>query len=132
VLAAALGRDVYAGRQSTRLDSQPATAPGMVLAQQLASSQLRSSTEVAKREQMEQELSSSGAPSINSAVNQTKGCKEALSKANHLSSTKAIIDRERQLRPDNTRLIAAFGSPGARLLAMKGAESAAARPIRGA
>jgi anti-sigma-K factor RskA len=127
VLGALLIATWYAGRQSTRLDSQPATAAVDGLAQQLASSQLRLKQEVAKREQMEQELSSSGRSAINSAVNQTKGLQEALTKAQaDAQQYKAIIDRERQLSADNTRLIAAFGSPGARLLPMKGVGSAAA------
>ncbi|HEY3938978.1 MAG TPA: anti-sigma factor [Bryobacteraceae bacterium] len=122
VLAGLLLATWYAGRQSTKLDSQPATAALDGAAQQLANTRVRLQQEINKRQQIEQELSLSG----HSAINRTKTLQQQLSEAQaEAQQYKAIIGREQQSAADNTRLITALGSTGARLLPMKGLENAA-------
>jgi anti-sigma-K factor RskA len=122
VLAGLLIATWYAGRQSTKLDIQPTTAALDGVAQQLANTQLQLKQEITKRQQIEQELSSSG----QSVLNRVKTLQQQLSEAQaEAQQYKAIISRERQSADDNTRLITVLGSAGARLLPMKGSESAA-------
>ncbi|HEY1949667.1 MAG TPA: anti-sigma factor [Bryobacteraceae bacterium] len=112
----------YAGRQSLRLDSQPASADINRLAQQLATAQIELKKENAKRTQVENQLNSSG----QAALGQVEKMKRTLSESQATEQQyKEIIERDRAQMRENTSLIEALASGGARLLVFKGVESAA-------
>jgi anti-sigma-K factor RskA len=110
----------YAGRQSLRLDSQPASADINRLAQQLAAAQIQLKEETAKRLQVEDQLNSSG----KAALGQVEKMKQALSESQATEQQyKAIIDRDREQMRENTSLVSALATGGARLLVFKNMES---------
>jgi anti-sigma-K factor RskA len=112
----------YAGRQSLRLDSQPASADINRLAQQLATAQIELKKENAKRTQVENQLNSSG----QATLGQVEKMKQTLSESQATEQQyKEIIERDRAQMRENTSLIEALASGGARLLVFKGLESAA-------
>jgi anti-sigma-K factor RskA len=109
----------FAGRQSTKLESQPATTALENLSQQVASSQLRSQQESQKRQQIEKQLSSPD----RSAINQANRLQGLLSKTQaEAQQYKAIVDRERAQSINNGLLIASLDKPGARLVQLKESE----------
>ncbi len=112
----------YAGRQSLRLDSQPASADINRLVQQLAAAQIKLKQETAKRMQIENQLNSTG----HAALGQADKMKQALLESQAATEQyKAIIERDRDQMRDNTSLIGALASGGARLLVFKGVEGSA-------
>jgi anti-sigma-K factor RskA len=112
----------YAGRQSLRLDSQPASADINRLAQQLATAQIELKKESAKRTQVENQLNSSG----QAALGQVEKMKQTLSESQATEQQyKEIIERDRAQMRENTSLIEALASGGARLLVFKSVEGAA-------
>jgi len=112
----------YAGRQSLRLDSQPASADINRLAQQLATEQIKLKQETAKRVQIENQLNASGHAALGQADKMSQALSESQAEAQQY---KAIIDRDRQQMQDNTSLIGTLASGGARLLVFKSVENAA-------
>lgn len=111
----------YAGRQSLRLDSQPASADIDRLAQQLAAEQIKLKQETAKRIQIENQLNSSGHAALGQAEKMRQALSESQAAAEHY---KTIIDRDREQTQDNTSLIGALATGGARLLVFKNLEGA--------
>jgi anti-sigma-K factor RskA len=112
----------YAGRQSLRLDSQPASADVNRLAQELATTQIQLKKETAQRTQVENQLNSSG----QGALGQVEKIKQALSESQATEQQyKAIIERDRAQMRENTSLVEALATGGARLLVFKSVEGAA-------
>jgi hypothetical protein len=112
----------YAGRQSLRLDSQPASADINRLAQQLATAQIELKKENTKRTQVENQLNSSG----QATLGQVEKMKKTLSESQAAEQQyKEIIERDRAQMRENTSLIEALASGGARLLVFKSVEGAA-------
>jgi anti-sigma-K factor RskA len=112
----------YAGRQSLRLDSQPASADINRLAQQLATAQIELKKESAKRVQVENQLNSSG----QGVLGQVEKMKQTLSESQAAEQQyKEIIERDRAQMRENTSLVEALASGGARLLVFKSVEGAA-------
>jgi anti-sigma-K factor RskA len=112
----------YAGRQSLRLDSQPASADINRLAQQLATAQIELKKENAKRTQVENQLNSSG----QATLGQVEKMKKTLSESQATEQQyKEIIERDRAQMRENTSLVEALASGGARLLVFKSLETAA-------
>jgi anti-sigma-K factor RskA len=112
----------YAGRQSLRLDSQPASADVNRLAQELATTQIQLKKENAQRLQAENQLNSSG----QGAPGQVEKIKQALSESQAAEEQyKAIIERDRAQMRENTGLVEALATGGARLLVFKSLESVA-------
>jgi anti-sigma-K factor RskA len=112
----------YAGRQSLRLDSQPASADINRLAQELATTQIQLKKESGKRMQIEHQLNSSG----QATLGQVEKMKQLLSESQATEQQyKAIIERDRAQMQENTSLIEALATGGAHLLVFKNLESAA-------
>jgi anti-sigma-K factor RskA len=112
----------YAGRQSLRLDSQPASADVNRLAQELATTQIQLKKETAQRTQVENQLNSSG----QGALGQVEKIKQALSESQATEQQyRAIIERDRAQMRENTSLVEALATGGARLLVFKSVEGAA-------
>lgn len=116
----------YAGRQSLRLDSQPASADINYLAQQLATAQIELKKENAKRNQVEKQLNSSG----QATIGQMEKMRQALSESQAAEQQyKAIIERDQAQMRENTSLIEALATGGARLLPFKSVASAGKPPV---
>jgi len=113
----------YAGRESAGLEAQRANAELQQVTQQLASTQLALAQQKAKSGQLEGALSASGKAARLALESKLQAqLLEAQAEANQY---KAILDRERDASNINSRLIDTLAQPGARLLPLKGVETAA-------
>src|SRR5581483_897941 len=125
--AAALGALVvaawYSGHASGALQQQRLSAELNRATQQAAAAQLRLNAETAKVEEFRRAWQSAGK---NTAIDQQARLQRELLKAQaEAGQYKAILERDRQALAENTRLISALWTPGARLMALKGSEGAA-------
>lgn len=113
----------YAGRESAGLEAERVSAQVNELASEVASNELALKQERAKTDRLERALQSSGKST--SLALQAQLRQQLLKAQAEANDYKAIIDRERQVSKDNSRLLDALSTPGTHLLSLKGAESAA-------
>jgi len=123
ILALILTAAWYAGRESAGLDAQRVTAELNDLSKQVASNQLALKQEKARTSQLEAALKPSGTGATLARESQLR--QQLLQAQAEANEYKTIIERERQADTENSRLVDALTSPGAHLLSLKGAESAA-------
>lgn len=113
----------YSGRESAGLEAQRVSVEVNDLSQQVAATRLALKQQKAKTEQLEKALRGSGKAANVTLESQLR--RQLLQAEAEANQFKGILERERQMTSDRTRLIDSLTLPGAHLLSLKGLDTAA-------